>query len=338
MSAGLVTLALRILLAAVLAAAAAAKLGRPAASREMLVRFGAPRLAGAGAILLPLAELAAAAMLLPARTAWVGALTALGLLALFTAAVAAQLAQGRRPACNCFGALHATPIGPATLLRNGVLLGCAAAVVASGRSGAGPSAVAWLADPLLAAIGALALLAACQAGFTVVVLRRHGHVLARLDELETAGGPRRPGLPVGAEAPDFTLPDLDGELVTLADLRAPGLPVLLLFSHPACGPCAALLPEVGRWQQEQENELVVALISSGDPADDRARASEHGLVRVLRDGDDAVANAYGATGTPMALLLDSGGRVASDLVAGAEAIGRLVASAVDSIREVPVGV
>src|SRR5581483_7717907 len=129
-------------------------------------------------------------------------------------------------------------------------------------------------------------------------------------------------------APDFALPDLDGEPVGLTELLARGLPILLLFSHPACGPCAALLPEVGRWQREHADELVVAVVTSGDLDDDRARAAEHGLTLVLRDDGDRVADQYGVTGTPMALLVDADGRVASKLVVGADAIGALVASVV----------
>src|SRR6185437_13287572 len=155
-------------------------------------------------------------------------------------------------------------------------LACAAVVVAAGRGGAGPSAVAWLADPLRLAIAALACLAAGQAALIVVLLRRHGLLLVQLDE------PGPPGLAIGAEAPELALPDLDGDLVTLSGLCDEGLPVLVLFSHPGCGPCAALLPEVGRWQRQHADELVVALVSSGDLGDDRARAAEHGLTLVLR--------------------------------------------------------
>jgi peroxiredoxin len=331
-------LALRLFLAAVLAAAAVAKLARPSVFRDTLAGFGLSRWAGAGAMLVPVAELSAAVLLLPARHAWFGALAALCLLALFTAAIAWQLAHGRRPDCNCFGALHAKPIGPSTLVRNGALLGAAALVVFTGRDGAGPSAVAWLGEPLRAAVAGLGLLALAQAVLLVIVLRRYGRVLVRLDGHD---GPWKPpaGLPIGSEAPEFALPDLDGDLVTLTSLRERNLPVLLLFSHPACGPCAALLPEVGRWQQERADELVVALVSSGDLGDDRARAAEHELTLVLRDDEDSVAQAYHATGTPMALLVDSDGRVASELFAGADAIGGLVSSIAEpTIQEVLLGV
>ena len=329
-------LALRLLLAAVFAVAAVAKLADPATLRATLVRFGLPGPLAPAALLLPAAELAVTAALLSSQLAWFGSLAALGLLALFSAAIAVQLARGRRPECNCFGALHARPIGPATLVRNLALLGCATAVVAAGRSGQGPSAMGWLGDPLRATVGILAIVAAGQAVLLVALFRRHGQVLARLDELEED---QRSGPAVGEPAPDFVLPDLDGELVALGDLRAPELPVLLLFSHPACGPCAALLPEVGRWQREHDGQLTVAVVSSGDADDDRARAEEHGLTQVLRDDGEIVADRYGVTGTPMALLVGSDGRVESELVVGAAAIGALVSSVVDhSYEEVLLGV
>jgi peroxiredoxin len=334
--AGSLLLALRLMLALVFGAAGLAKVTRPAAQRETAVRFGLPRPLAPAAIAIPIAELAVAAMLLAERLAWVGALAALALLTVFTAAVATQLARGRRPECNCFGAIHAKPVGVSTLARNTVFLACAAAVVVAGHTSAGPSAFAWIGHLLPAAIVGLSLVVMTQTVLLVMVLRRHGRALLRLDEIESRHGA---GLAVGEPAPEVTLPDLDGEPLTLSELRAPGLPVLIVFSHPACGPCAALLPEVGRWQREHDHELVVALVSGGDVEDDRARAAEHGLTWILRDDDDAVARAYGATGTPMAVVVDPDGRIASEFAVGAEAIRGLVSTIVDrTSREVLVGV
>ncbi len=71
-----------------------------------------------------------------------------------------------------------------------------------------------------------------------------------------------PGLPVGAEAPTFRLQGLYGETLTLEALRAPGRPVMLLFTDPNCGPCTGMLPEIGRWQEHAE-KLTISLISRG---------------------------------------------------------------------------
>jgi peroxiredoxin len=284
-------------------------------------------------VALPAAELAVAVALLPTSTAWFGALAAAGLLAAFTGAVAYQLARGRHPDCNCFGRLHSKPIGPATLVRNLALLGLATFAVVRGP---GPSAVGWLSDPLLAAIGGLSALLLAQTVLLVFLLRRHGQVLARLGQIEDADD-EPAGLPVGSEAPEFELLGLEGELVTLATLRERDLPVLLLFSDPACAPCSALLPEVGRWQQEWASELTLAVVSNAGPEQNRASAAEHDLTIVLSQEKHDVSLAYGALGTPMAVLVDHDGRIASPVAAGEAAIAELLAQAVSN-QEVTLGV
>jgi thiol-disulfide isomerase/thioredoxin len=85
---------------------------------------------------------------------------------------------------------------------------------------------------------------------------------------------------VGATAPTFALEDLQGETLTLDCLQQAGKPVMLLFTNPRCGPCNALLPEVGRWQEEYASRLSVAPVSpllsfplEGSKEDDRVVAS-----------------------------------------------------------------
>jgi hypothetical protein len=106
------------------------------------------------------------------------------------------------------------------------------------------------------------------------LIRQHGRLLLRMDALEarlTAGGlapvpsvpSAVPGLPIGAAAPTFRLAGLYGETLRLDALRAPGKPVVLISGDPDCGPCNALLPEVGRWQREHAAQLTLALMSRG---------------------------------------------------------------------------
>ena len=75
---------------------------------------------------LPWIELVIGAALVVqfARTAV--AIAAGVLLVVFTALIALRLSQGRRPACACFGAWSAKPIGAGHLLRNTALLALAA--------------------------------------------------------------------------------------------------------------------------------------------------------------------------------------------------------------------
>ncbi len=79
---------------------------------------------------LPWVELAIGAALVLQLARPVAATAAIVLLVAFTALIALRLSQGRRPACACFGAWSAKPIGASHLLRNGVLLALAVLALA----------------------------------------------------------------------------------------------------------------------------------------------------------------------------------------------------------------
>src|SRR5215204_7368054 len=306
-----VLLIARLILAAVFVVAGATKLANRAGTKQTLVDFGTPAvLATPLAVLLPLAELTTATVLVPTPTAWWGALGALALLLLFMVAIGINLARGRKPECHCFGQLHSAPAGWKTLTRNGALAALAGFVVWQGYNGAGPSAVGWIGD-LSAAQGASLIVGAVVLGlvvaqwwFLVHLLRQNGRLLVRLEALEAGlgaagGGVPSPngsqpplGLPVGSTAPTFNLSGLYGETLTLESLRAGGKPVVLLFSDPNCGPCTAMLPEIGRWQQEHAQKLTISLISRGDTEENRTKTTEHGLQNVLLQEDREVSGAY----------------------------------------------
>ena len=111
----------RVVLAAVFAVAAWGKLTDLAGTRQAVRDFGVPAPAApAVALLLPIAELTAAVLLLLGDI--IGAIGALVLLALFSAAVGLSLARGRRPDCHCFGQAHSQPVSGRTLARNAVLV------------------------------------------------------------------------------------------------------------------------------------------------------------------------------------------------------------------------
>jgi hypothetical protein len=174
--------AARLLLAAVFAAAAAAKLLDRAATRRTLADFGLPaRLARPGAVGLPLAEAAVAVLLLPPPTASWGAAAALVLLLVFVLAMARSLARGRRPSCNCFGRQHSTPVGGLTLARNGGLAAVAGWVLLMGP-GASLDGTALL----ILAFGA-------QAWLSSQLLRQNGRLLNRIREVEERLAPAQAG-------------------------------------------------------------------------------------------------------------------------------------------------
>jgi methylamine dehydrogenase accessory protein MauD len=334
------SLTLRVILALVFAVAGFAKLADRPGSRQALRDFGLPgAVAGPAATLLPLAELAAAGLLLFAGTAVAGAWLAAILLLAFMAGIARSMARGEAPDCHCFGQLHSAPAGPRTLARNGLLAAMAIVIVAVGDPG--PGAFAWLGDldgtqlALVITTSVLLLLIAALARFTLALLKQNGRILQRLDALE--GGSDTPvrkpignehgGLAVGTRAPSFELPDLAGDKVSLEALLADRRPLLLLFTDPDCGPCSALMPEIGEWQRAHAGRLTIAVISRGTPAANRAKAEEHGIERLLLQEDREVALAYDGPATPTGILVAADGTLASGAAPGADNIRRLVTQA-----------
>ena len=173
----------------------------------------------------------------------------------------------------------------------------------------------------------LAAGAAAIAGLVLVALLPPGRSEPGADG--TASGE---GLPVGTPAPGFRLPGLGGEVHTLDLLRARGLPVLLLFTDPNCGPCIELAPDVARWQRGHSDELVIAAIEHDRGGDHPQGADEHGRANVLLQRDGEVADLCRAQGTPTGVLVDSHGVVASPVAAGRAQIEALVARTVDEFE------
>jgi methylamine dehydrogenase accessory protein MauD len=324
----LLLLAARLALATVFAAAAAGKLLDLDGSRRAAERFGVPtRLAQPVGTALPCFELALAAALVTVAAAPLAAIAAAGLLLIFSAVVARSLANGESHECNCFGTLYSSRIGPPTLARNVLLAALAAFVAVAGRHGGGASATAWLdalgtADVALLVLG---LLIATQFAFSWQLFKQNGRLLERLDRLEAGAGPELSSaeLQVGQLAPHFALPDLDGGTVDIDDLLAADHGAVLVFTDPGCGHCGPLLPVVGHAQASEAAPPLV-LVGRGDPADNRARAEEHGITPMVVQYDNEVAEAYGVTRVPAAVVLDRYGLVAGPPAAGSQAVSSLL--------------
>ena len=294
-----------VILAVVFATAGVTKLFDLEGSRRAVAAFGVPqRLAPGLGTLLPLAELATAALLIVGAAygggaLLAGALSALALLAIFCAGIALSLARGRAPDCHCFGQLHSAPASGRTLVRNGALLTVAAFVASGG-------------DPTPTAAAGIA------AALTLVPRRRSGPMRSE--------PPAPEGLPLGTRAPAFELPALDGPPLSLAGLLQRGRPMLLVFTDPDCGPCIALAPQVAAWQRDLAGDVTIAVIENGDRRS--AAPDEHGRRDVLLQRDGQVASAYRAEGTPSAVLVATDGRIASGVAPGGAAIEALLARTV----------
>jgi thiol-disulfide isomerase/thioredoxin/uncharacterized membrane protein YphA (DoxX/SURF4 family) len=327
----------RLFLVGIFAVAGISKLRDRHGTWAMLRAFGAGvRTSNAIAPVLPFLELGAAIALVPTLTAAAGAIAALALLVVFSAAIAVNLALGRKPECRCFGSIGNAPIGASTLVRNGAFCLLGAAVLLQPPATTDPPAFAFLAANVAAVVATVFAIALVVVSVVLwQVLMQQGRMLARLDSLEgwAPAEDVRPaaGLALGTTAPDFALPDLEGNLTTLAALRALGKPVGLFFVHPTCGPCRALVPYLVRWSSELGDGLTMVIVSEGAPKENIAFLPGFAPNRVVLQAEHAVADAYAAYGTPAAVIVDPSGAIASEVAGGRDAIARLVGKAADTV-------
>jgi peroxiredoxin/uncharacterized membrane protein YphA (DoxX/SURF4 family) len=355
-------LTLRLLLAAVFLLAGATKLIDPRGTRRALRDFGLPRmLATPMVLLLPLLELAVAAALIPTSLAWYGAWGALALLAVFLLAVGVAMLRGRKPDCHCFGQIHSAPVGWQTLVRNVVLAAGAFALIYRGPGRAGPDVWTWIAT--LSETGQkVAFVAALALAFVFFRLLNSARpesesIASQLapaadDDQEQADeeqaeqdtprqrprptpqprpAPAAPvargiGLPIGTPAPEFELPDLNGEKRSLQSLREQGKNVLLIFLSPFCKPCQAMLPNLVRWMREMEQPPNIVLISRGATQDNLAKLKDFEPSRILLQRGFEVATAYDCDATPAAVLVGADGLILSLLAVEGRAIKQLLHS------------
>jgi uncharacterized membrane protein YphA (DoxX/SURF4 family)/peroxiredoxin len=319
---GTVVLVLRLGLAAVFATAGVGKLLDREGSRQALAGFGVPRRAlRAGAILLPVFELAtAAALIFPPSALW-GAAAALALLLAFIVGIAIALSRGQAPDCHCFGQLHSAPAGRGTLARNAALAALAIVVLAAGP---GPAIDSWIADRTGAELAAVGLgLAALGLAWVALQLRLQNARL-RTELAEAQAGLPEVGLPVGAPAPEFSLRGLDGEKVSLSSLCARGNPIAIIFVGPTCGPCWMALPFLRRFQDTLAHQLTIVMISSGTAAENEDAIVSHDITGIfLHDGFKAM-QAYRARVTPSAVMVTPDGRIATTMVEGSRPIEPMI--------------
>ena len=324
----------RVILVAVFVVSAVAKFRDRAGSRTAVQEFGVPAplvpLIAAG---LPFAELACAALLLTADPgATLGALASAALLAAFTVAIAVNLLQGRRPDCHCFGQLDTGETGWLTVGRNSVLIVLALLPLTRAGSLAFPGSTLASYDSGQLAVGllltALILAVGALAWFCRTLLRQYGGVLLRLEDLEAVGKPAPP-----RPAPSFSLPDLDGTVVSLDGVLEDGSPVLVAFISPTCELCSELIPDLAQWQSEQD-PLRLLVLSTGSVADNLAKLD--GVdVRVLLQDDWEVATDFQSRGTPCAFLVGVDGLVAGEPAYGVDDVRQLHASTVALMRGEP---
>jgi peroxiredoxin len=122
---------------------------------------------------------------------------------------------------------------------------------------------------------------------------------------------------IGKPAPDFTLQNLDGESVSLSDLR--GNPVMINFWNTGCPPCRNEMPYLQEvYDENRDTGLVLLTINIGQSASTVNDFLEENKLAlpVLLDSDGAVTQRYGMPGIPTTFFIDSGGILRVKVIGG----------------------
>src|SRR5271157_1669886 len=121
----------------------------------------------------------------------------------------------------------------------------------------------------------------------------------------------RPAGSAGA-APEFTLTDLEGRKLSLADYK--GKVVLLDFWATWCGPCRTEIPHFVEMQNKYgpQGFQVIGISMDDDVKPVREYYQQHRLNYPVAVGDDKLADRFGGTlGLPVNVIIDRQGRISS---------------------------
>ncbi len=150
----------------------------------------------------------------------------------------------------------------------------------------------------------------------LLILIGIGVVILLQTKKSTVNLPGSKKLKAGAPAPNFTLPDLDGNMVSLADYR--GNLVFLNIWATWCPSCVSEMPSMEKLQQALQGEdfkiLAVSIDTSGVEAV-KSFMKQHKLnLHTLVDSNDILKNLYQITGIPLSFVIDKNGIILERII------------------------
>ncbi len=145
---------------------------------------------------------------------------------------------------------------------------------------------------------------------------------AGIKEFDELTAKTREACPIGQEAKDFTLEDINGKQLTLSSLR--GRYVMLDFWGSWCVNCIAVFPQVKAFYEQYRDQIEIVGVAFHDKKDKwKASAAENELPWKLvfdPDGEGSVAERYGIVAAPTYVLIDPEGKVVDWTIGDIESI------------------
>jgi len=119
----------------------------------------------------------------------------------------------------------------------------------------------------------------------------------------------------GEKAPDFLLPTLADNKISLSDLH--GRVVVLNFWATWCPPCVEETPSLNRFSEQMEAQGVTVIGVSVDrdaAALEKFVANAQLIFPIARDPQQTVSSRYGTFKFPESYIIDLDGRIAEKLI------------------------
>ncbi len=120
----------------------------------------------------------------------------------------------------------------------------------------------------------------------------------------------------GAEAPDFSLPDLNGKMVRLADKK--GKVIFLNIWATWCPPCVEEMPSMEKLHQQLKGEdfeiLAVSLDKNGAEAVLPFMKKHKLSFTALIDSEETLKYKYQTTGVPETFIIDQNGIIIEKVI------------------------
>lgn len=121
---------------------------------------------------------------------------------------------------------------------------------------------------------------------------------------------------VGGPAPDVTLPDADGNVISFSNFL--GNPTLVIFWNTGCSYCQAMLRDLKAMESKPPKGAPQLLFISAGAS---SEIKKQGLRSpVMREDSFSIASLFRVHGTPSAILIDENGILTGDPVVGSEDI------------------
>jgi thiol-disulfide isomerase/thioredoxin len=143
--------------------------------------------------------------------------------------------------------------------------------------------------------------------------------------------PKKPKTP--DIAPDFTLKTLEGQEITLSELK--GKVVLLDFWATWCGPCKESIPHLAQLYTSYKERGLELIGMSTDKAGDvevvRRFVNSMEIPYPIILTPEEVTRSYKITGLPTAVLIDKKGKIREKIVGFNSAIGQQIISKVEEL-------